>query len=23
MQYGDLKIFKTTHQQTEARTHFP
>jgi len=23
MQYGDLKIFKMTHQQTEARNHFP
>jgi len=23
MQYGDVKIFKMTHQQTEARNHFP
>jgi len=23
MQYGDLKIFKMTHQQTEARNRFP
>jgi len=23
MQYGDLIIFKMTHQQTEARNHFP
>jgi len=23
MQYSDLKIFKMTHQQTEARNHFP
>jgi len=23
MQYGDLKIFEMTHQQTEARNHFP
>jgi len=22
MQYGDLKIFKMTHQQTQARNHF-
>jgi len=23
MQHGDLKIFKMTHQHTEARNHFP